>query len=49
MAEPVIRPSAATHERLRRERPRQLASSAMMASGARSISMCVTERPVSRP
>ena len=49
MAEPVMRPSEATHERLRRERRPQLASSAMMASGARSISMCVTERPVSSP
>ena len=49
MAEPVIRPSAATHERLRRERRRELASSAVIASGKRSTTMCVTVRPVSRP
>jgi hypothetical protein len=49
MAEPIIRPSAATHERLRRERRRELASSAVIASGARSTTMWATVRPVSRP
>ena len=49
MAEPVMRPRAATHERLRRESRREPASRAVITSGARSTTMWVTVRPVSSP